>query len=167
MGLYNFKDRFVAPILAGEKTHTIRAERKHPDKPGKIMHLYTGLRTKKAKLLFRVPCVKVAEIRIYEPASILHANLCKASGLHGFDSSFDGKGLYRGVHLICSAVIVDDVELSPDEIEALARRDGFSDFQEMMKFWDGRLPFDGHIIAWDPNPAKRSYGPHKSRKQLD
>jgi hypothetical protein len=34
MGLYNFQRRFLSHILAGQKTYTIRAIRKHPDKPG-------------------------------------------------------------------------------------------------------------------------------------
>ena len=70
MGLYNFQQMFVEPILSGRKKHTIRAHRKHPDKPGDIMHLYTGLRTKKAKLLMRSPCVKVEEIVIEELCTV-------------------------------------------------------------------------------------------------
>ena len=64
MGLYNFKAQFVPFILDGSKTHTIRAERKHGDVPGRTMHLYTGLRHKGARLLFRAPCVRVDFIRI-------------------------------------------------------------------------------------------------------
>ena len=56
MGLYNFQRRFVPKILAGENTHTIRGVRANPDKPGNILHLYTGLRRKGATLLMRVPC---------------------------------------------------------------------------------------------------------------
>lgn len=40
--------------------------------------------------------------------------------------------------------------LFSDECEQLAKRDGFSNFKEMMKFWKGRLPFFGHIIHWKP-----------------
>ena len=65
MGLYNFKKRFVPMILAGTKTHTIRELRAHPDKPGNTLHLYTGLRQKGARLLMRVPCVKVEDITIH------------------------------------------------------------------------------------------------------
>jgi hypothetical protein len=120
LGLYNFQRRFVAKILSGEKRHTIRAIRAYPDKPGNILHLYSGLRTKKAELLMRVPCVKVEEIRIDsrsgDPA---HCRL-----------EIDGQFLDRS------------------EKEALARRDGFSNFAEMIEFWDGRLPFRGHVIHW-------------------
>lgn len=64
MGLYNFQKRFVPMIESGRKKHTIRARRKHRDKPGDICHLYTGLRTKAARLIKRSPCVKVEEIEI-------------------------------------------------------------------------------------------------------
>jgi hypothetical protein len=64
MGLYNFKARFVPYLLAGGKTHTIRPIRANADKPGNTLHLYTGLRQKGARLLMRVPCVKVEVITI-------------------------------------------------------------------------------------------------------
>lgn len=65
MGLYNFKKQFVPYVLDGSKTHTIRAERKHQDKPGNTMHHYYGLRTKHCEFLLRAPCVKVQPIGIY------------------------------------------------------------------------------------------------------
>ncbi len=120
VGLYNFKTRFVENILSGAKTHTIRGTRKLQDTPGNIMHLYTGLRQKDARLLMRVPCVRVDAISIDE-------NRCVRLG---------------------------DEQLSLDECEAMAQRDGFASFDEMMTFWKGRLPFEGHVYHWDP--AKRS-----------
>jgi hypothetical protein len=48
-------------------------------------------------------------------------------------------------------VLIDGQELSADEREALARRDGFPNFEEMIWFWQqpkNRLPFRGHIIHW-------------------
>lgn len=134
MGLYNFQRRFVPMILSGDKTHTIRAVRANPDRPGNTLHLYTGLRTKKAKLLMRVPCVKVEEISIVDYAPDRDAGIW-----------------------------IDGVELSKDEREQLALRDGFrpSPVKEggkvlgqftawfnMLIFWDGRLPFKGHVIHW-------------------
>jgi hypothetical protein len=40
------------------------------------------------------------------------------------------------------------VELDGDEVEQLAQRDGFASYHGMMQFWEGRLPFEGHIIHW-------------------
>jgi hypothetical protein len=134
MGLYNFKRQFVPFILSGRKTHTIRAKRKHREKPGNLMHLYTGLRQKGAQRLMVAPCVKVEDVKIemrkYEGPGVL------ANGL-------------KFPH-----VIVDGVDLSWDERQALARADGFRDFAEMMAFWEGRLPFEGDIIHWDYKRAK-------------
>jgi hypothetical protein len=128
LGLYNFQRRFVPKILSGEKTHTIRGLRANPDKPGNLLHLYTGLRQKGAKLLMRVPCLRVEEIEI-------RAELALVDPPSG--------DVWRLVK-----VFVGNQRLSIDECEALARRDGFESFAEMMKFWDGRLPFRGHIIHW-------------------
>lgn len=120
MGLYGFKEQFVPKILAGEKTHTIRAPRADGriDKPGNTMHLYTGLRQKGARLLMRPKCTRVETISINE----------------------------------WGVIVVDNCTLVHDEMEQLARRDGFADHAEMMKFWKGRLPFKGHIIHWKAKP---------------
>jgi hypothetical protein len=67
MGLYNFQERFVPFILNGRKQHTIRAARVHDDEPGDLLHLYSGLRTKKARLLMRRHCVRVESIHIFSP----------------------------------------------------------------------------------------------------
>lgn len=126
MGLYNFKPQFVPFITSGKKTHTIRSVRTHPDEPGDTLYLYTGLRTKRAKKIMEVECVKVENISIFPVTRAL--------------------GELRSI-----AVVVNEAELTDDEREQLARRDGFSSFAEMMKFWTepkNRLPFQGHIIHW-------------------
>ena len=122
MGLYNFQPRFVPFIKSGNKTHTIRAMRKHPDEPGDMLYLYTGLRTKKAKLLLEARCVRTEIIEIFASAQSPLAGDC--------------------------LVIIDGNRLDKMEKEVLAHRDGFENFVEMMKFWDGRLPFVGQIIHW-------------------
>ncbi|MGH9747257.1 MAG: hypothetical protein ACRD59_14265 [Candidatus Acidiferrales bacterium] len=130
MGLYGFKARFVPYVLAGTKTHTIRSVRAHPDKPGNVMHLYTGLRTKKAKLLMRVECVKVESIAI----------TCEVKDLKGGGAA---RLVYR--------VEIDGIALDSSELEALARRDGFpGGWSEMFAFWQDEhdFPFSGHVIHW-------------------
>lgn len=116
MGLYSFKQQFVRHILAGTKRHTIRSLRRYPDKPGNTLHLYSGLRTKKAKLIMRVRCTRIQEFRMNED----------------------------------HAIFIDGIELSESEKRQLARADGFSNLQEMVKFWDAEndLPFVGQIIHW-------------------
>lgn len=136
MGLYNFQKRFVPFILSGEKTHTIRALRAHPDKPGNTLHLYSGLRTKKAKLLMRVPCVKVETITF---------TVWRDPDRDSADEELE--------HVL---VTIDGNTLYADEKDAFARSDGFKDFADMVAFWRARhgvaggntLPFNGQIIHW-------------------
>lgn len=64
MALYNFQPRFVPMILSGDKRHTIRDKRARLTRPGEMLHLYTGLRHKGARLLMRTVCTKVEEITI-------------------------------------------------------------------------------------------------------
>jgi hypothetical protein len=134
MGLYNFQERFVPFIESGEKTHTIRAKRKHPAKVGEILHLYTGLRRrgpiiqklasgdvvrqKMARLLMRVPCTKVELIYM---------------------------AVDRNNH---AQVFIDGSQLAADEREVLAKRDGFKNWRDMADFRNGLYPFEGHIIHW-------------------
>lgn len=147
--LLGFKDQFVKKILAGEKTHTIR---ERDIKVGDRLDLYKRPRQKGMKLLFRAPCVKVERIEILPSASgPQYEEFCKEFGIKVPDRS----QLYRAMHLACSAVIIDNNGLTPDEIEQLARRDGFPNFFDMLKFWDGRLPFQGQIIHWDYSKRTR------------
>lgn len=120
MGLYNFQPRFVPFIESGEKTHTIRSYRAHSDGPGDTCHLYTGLRRRGARLLMRVPCVKIEGIEIAPSPARLDVE-----------------------------VYVNMLRLDRSEKDALAKRDGFADFADMVTFWNGRLPFTGQIIHWD------------------
>jgi len=130
MGLYNFKKRFVPFVLNGSKTHTIRALRAHPDKPGNTLHLYTGLRTKNVRLLMRVPCVKVEEIMITfvlgKPMVAIEGVELSASELDAFAKR---DGFPKG-------------------------------WQEMQEFWGeaGRaFPWVGQVIHWKrPAPGGRT-----------
>lgn len=138
MGLYNFQERFVPLIMSGAKTHTIRAERVHPDKPGNTLHLYTGLRTKKARLLMRVKCTAIEEIKIF---------------------SVEGESYRRSA----GRIFIEGTVLSWSEEEAFARRDGFSNFAEMMAFWDGRLPFSGNIIHWSYDATSKAHSEGRAK----
>ncbi len=126
MGIYNFKARFAPRILDGSKTHTIRPFRANADKPGNTLHLYTGLRTKSAKLLMRVPCVKIESL-----------TMRRIERRDGVDLADD------------VLVTIEGIELSRSECEAFSRRDGFENFAHMIEFWDGRLPFTGQIVHWN------------------
>ena len=119
--LLGFKRRFSEFVEQGSKTHTIRANRKYPPRVGQTCHCYTGLRQKGARLLGRWVCTKVEPILIYE------------CGDHRF------------------SVVVAGEQLTPDEKDMLAWRDGFREggkvegsFIHMVRYWvqehgDGRI----------------------------
>ena len=65
MPAYNFRERFVPMILDGSKHHTIRRRRKRPTKPGDVLRLYTGMRTKECKLIASMQCTSVVPVKIY------------------------------------------------------------------------------------------------------
>jgi len=120
MPLLNFKRQFVEPIRSGSKHHTIRGTRKIPVKAGDKLYLYCGARTKNCFRILEsaVTCSLVQRITILEDRSLRRY------------------------------VAIEGIRLDSDEREALARADGFDDFRSMMRFWDGRLPFEGQIIHW-------------------
>lgn len=125
MPAFSFKKQFVEPIRQGAKCHTIRGERKDgriPAKAGDTLYLYCGMRTKGCFKIFVGPLGDVTCTKV-EPIWI-------TLGVGNF------------------VVIIDGCILDQSEREALARADGFKNFPEMMRFWEGRLPFKGYIIHW-------------------
>jgi hypothetical protein len=75
MVAYNFQKRFVDPIRVGlsmipltfdcpPKRQTIRAARAHHAKPGDLLQLYCGMRTKKCFLIGRARCSHVKFIKL-------------------------------------------------------------------------------------------------------
>jgi hypothetical protein len=118
MPLLNFKPQFVDPIRSGRKHHTIRATRAIPVKRGDNLYLYTGLRHKGA---FRILPESVTCTRV--ESIEINASTTEM-------------------------VTVDGCLLTYDEREQLAFCDGFANWDEMLAFWEGRLPFVGQIIHW-------------------
>ncbi|MFD3162829.1 hypothetical protein [Herpetosiphon sp. NSE202] len=64
MPAYNFKPQFAEAVASGTKSCTIRPKRKHPTKPGDQLKLYTGMRTKRCRLLREATCTSVQSVRI-------------------------------------------------------------------------------------------------------
>ena len=65
MPAYSFQAQFVKLVEEGSKFHTIRRRRKNPTKPGQLLWLYTGMRTKKCKLIRESVCTSVVPVKIY------------------------------------------------------------------------------------------------------
>jgi len=64
MVAYNFQKRFVSRIEDGTKGQTIRRERKRHARPGELLQLYTGMRTKHCSLIGTAWCHRVSPIRL-------------------------------------------------------------------------------------------------------
>ena len=124
MVAYNFQRQFADKVASGEKSQTIRAERRdgRHAKVGDRLQLYTGMRTKACRKL-RDPdpvCVVSRRIEIHDDRIVLHV---------------DGRTV-NGRSSVAT--------------ESMARADGFADFNAM-KDWFRQthgLPFTGRLIAW-------------------
>lgn len=152
MGLYNFQERFAPRIRQWDadpehpdaKAHTIRAPRKggREDRPGDTMYLYTGLRRKGAARIIEPPiCAKVESV-VFFPSDF------KVEVWIGPFLSDVLEDSEKQREVIEDPMSFDLVELDAAEREQLAHRDGFESFAEMMAFWDGKLPWYGHIFHW-------------------
>ena len=126
MGLYGFKLQFCPAIRSGEKTHTIRGKRKHPDAPGSTAHCFYALRTKHSSLLLRAPVTRVDDIVLAD------------SGTR-----------FQHIDAVYPQIEIDGVRLCGDEMDALAVRDGFANLWSMSSFWDLSVPFHGDMTHWD------------------
>lgn len=93
MPAYNFKLAFAHDVEIGVKHQTIRLNRKYPTKKGDKLSLYTGMRTKRCRLLKRAECTSVVPVEIHDTyvtvdGERLHRDDIKALALaDGFLSS--------------------------------------------------------------------------------
>lgn len=129
MVAYSFQRRFATPIKLGLKTQTIRGPRNRHARPGELIQLYTGLRTKAAaKICSDTRCVRVDPI---------HLRFSPALG---------------GAPVLLSAVDIDGFRVS--DLDHFARLDGFKGRRDMSAFWVQQhgpmAEFRGVLIIWEP-----------------
>lgn len=134
MVAYSFQERFVPLIREGYKRQTVRSHRPRHARPGELIQLYQGMRTKLcAKIVEDVICTHVSPIEI--------------TFRHG---------------LIDRIVTGWPALLSVPDPDAFAIEDGFEDREDMSAFWTRQhkpaLRFSGVLIEW----ARRA-GPDRSR----
>lgn len=127
----NFQAQFADDVEAGRKTGSIRAPRKdgRDPRPGDLLQLYTGMRTKTCRLLGEVICLRVRPVSIDYVCIIL-----------------DGKELYGGDGP--AYIGGPDPEQYDNDF---ARADGFRGFGHMVDWFvatHGPLPFKGLLIQW-------------------
>ena len=141
MVAYSFKERFVDPIRAGTKLHTVRAARKRHARPGEGLQLYAGMRTKNCRLIAMKDCA--ATLRIF--VAPLADWVAVAEG-------YPWPGKFSGSPFAASCAN----RFSYVDIEQFSRRDGFADWAEMRAFWFHEHPetqeqaFEGVLIRWWP-----------------
>lgn len=119
---------FLDKVANGSKPHTIRALRKVPIKVGDDLSFFTGMRTKACRRLrVNTPCTAAVPISIGSDV--------------GYVLLGEGSRFYRaGV-------------LTPAQIDALARQDGFSSARHFFAFFargKGGDVFQGQLIEWIP-----------------
>lgn len=121
MVAYSFKPRFVAPILAGTKGGTIRADglRRHA-MAGQQLQLYTGMRTKHCALILKIQCTAAPHILL----------------------------VFRGrTRVEASGQVLRNTKA----LDNFAHADGFADFAEMRAFWRDEHDvsrFAGTWVRW-------------------
>lgn len=109
--LIGFKARFATPILTGTKVFTLRKKRKLRPRPGEVMYMYTGLRTRYAQMITsREHLISIQTVR-----------MTIRTGLPG------------GAHQL--RITVDGRELSAPEIAGFAILDGFADLDDFVAHW--------------------------------
>lgn len=153
VSLYGFQECFVPYVLDGSKTHTIRALRKYPVRPGGRMDLYRKVRQPDEELLFRTPCTDVDSLVIAATRRSGYGIYLGplVDGLYGEENTDKRESVIR------EPVRYGLIRLSSDECDQLAWRDGFRAegvpfaFQLMMRFWSNThtLPFIGEMPHWD------------------
>lgn len=122
MPTLNFQPRFAPLVESGEKRCTIRAFRRdgRDPKPDDVLHLFTGMRTKRCRKLREDVCIDVSTIHITRRSVVIVQRNLPA------------------------------VTLSPAGRVSLAQSDGFADWAEMRDWFDQvhGLPFSGLLIEW-------------------
>lgn len=134
MTAYNFKARFVAPILAGTKRQTIRKPRTGRSRhvrPGEEIQLYTGMRTRHCKLIGRAICERVIDVQL---RLVDTGHTEGVTRFNAGDPRFSAWPRHKR------------------ELNDFARQDGFKDWAALKAFWAehhrGVETFDGVLISW-------------------
>lgn len=139
MVAYSFKPLFAPQIVAGLKRQTVRGRRPRHARPGELVQIYQGMRTRH--------CVKL----IPDPACTLVLPVVISFDAAGTDVDWleiDGCALNRAA---LEEFAVKD-GFSPDHIDL----GGSTALENFVRFWNashGKLAqFEGELIQWEPTP---------------
>ncbi len=122
MPAYGFQRGFAPKIRSGQKISTIRGCRLRRTRPGELLSLYVGMRTKNCELLGRSECVSVIPIEL---------------------------------DLVNRRIFLAGKRIPAEEVEMLAREDGFDSAAQMFDWFEAKYPphhdatsFCGERICW-------------------
>lgn len=92
MVAYSFKKQFVVPILSRTKGGTIRADRKRHARPGEVIQIYTGMRTKQCRMITELECRSAEPIclRFDKPEVFAAGRVLRSSRALDAFAVFDG-----------------------------------------------------------------------------
>lgn len=145
MVAYSFQKQFAEPILSGQKLQTIRAPRKRHARPGEMLQLYTGMRTRTCKKIAEKKCVAVIPVLLnfYQSGWVL------VGESYPFDSPPSKLINYQ------TLPDVPQGKYKFADKEDFAWRDGFESFEDMSAFWAKHHDhiaetnyFIGLVIGW-------------------
>lgn len=127
---YLFEERFVAKVLDGSKTQTIRKRPKNPPKPGDIAQLeqWEGVAYRsKRRVLKREVITKVMNVTIHR------------EGVDLPDMSFARAEIHPALQAAFDALL-----------DEFAINDGFEDWADLVDYFEskGWLPFSGILVTW-------------------
>ena len=123
MVAYSFKPRFAEPIIAGTKGGTVRKDRGGSGhaKPGDMLQLYTGMRTKRCRMIDARTCVAVVPITLsFGMFNIEHVRLDNAA---------------FAIH-------------EAQRLDAFACFDGFADWGDLKRFWRDEHGEEDQFYGW-------------------
>lgn len=126
--IIGFKEQFRAPILNGTKIHTIREDKHDRWKPGKVIHMSTGVRTKWYNCFKKDMCRNIQKIRIVHWHNTVHVYV---------DDWFFGEAFHNKLY---------DIQTYTPNLKKLARNDGFASVSDFFKWFSN--DFEGKIIHW-------------------
>lgn len=108
--LLNFKKQFASAVETGAKLRTIRQHRKDGKRiqPGDTLKLYTGLRTRGARLLLAATATRVMSVQLQVPARELIidgrlldiAEKTEFARADGFESFADMVAFFRDQYMV-------------------------------------------------------------------
>lgn len=137
---------FVGKILnwldnlpTDQKLHSIRTDKTNRWKPGMKIHFSTGMRTKNYKCFAEGKCILTQVIEIREMSQVCVDNCYTYEESHMFGDRSEK-------FLKTFKVIVDGRDLTSDEIDLLAKNDGFETTHDFFRWFNKN--FTGKIIHW-------------------